>query len=120
MYRSIMSKERFAFLLRALRFDEVATREDRLAPIRKLWNDVVQHCQEYYQPGPYLTIDEQLLAFRMYSTSQINQPSELCYTVLYSFLSWYLPVICTSYTCLYFYFPVVASVYYILLTFYDE
>lgn len=69
MYKSTMSKERFAFLLRALRFDDAATRkermkEDRLAPIRSLWDDVVLHCQECYQPGPHLTVDEQLLGFR--------------------------------------------------------
>ncbi|KAK3861560.1 hypothetical protein Pcinc_032472 [Petrolisthes cinctipes] len=69
MYRSTMSKERFAFLLRALRFDDRSTRqervkEDRLAPIRPLWNEVVKKCQECYEPGPHLTVDEQLLAFR--------------------------------------------------------
>ena len=68
-YRSVMSERRFSFLLRCLRFDDSATRKDRLktdkfAAIRDFWNAVIRQCIGNYAPGPHLTVDEQLLAFR--------------------------------------------------------
>ena len=68
-YRSIMSERRFNFLLRALRFDDSATRERRrkddvFTPMRKLWDSVIRQCRSNYSPGPHVTVDEQLLAFR--------------------------------------------------------
>ncbi|XP_066982812.1 piggyBac transposable element-derived protein 4-like [Macrobrachium rosenbergii] len=68
-YRSAMSERCFAFLMRSLRFDDAATRTDSLktdkfASIREVWNTVIQHCIGNYSPGPHLTVDEQLLAFR--------------------------------------------------------
>ncbi|XP_066942634.1 piggyBac transposable element-derived protein 4-like [Macrobrachium rosenbergii] len=68
-YRSAMSERRFAFLMRSLRFDNAGTRTDRLktdkfAHIREVWNTVIRHCIGNYSPGPHLTVDEQLLAFR--------------------------------------------------------
>ena len=68
-YRSIMSERRFNFLIRALRFDDSATREERrstdvFAPMRKLWDNVILQCRRNYSPGPHVTVDEQLLAFR--------------------------------------------------------
>lgn len=68
-YRSVMSEGRFCFILRALRFDSMATRadrvkEDKFAPIRSLWDQVIAKSIENYEPGGHLTVDEQLLAFR--------------------------------------------------------
>ena len=68
-YRSVMSKSRFTFLMRVLRFDNAQTRADRvavdrLAPIRSLWDAFVGACKNVYVPGPHLTIDEQLVPFR--------------------------------------------------------
>ncbi|XP_066937150.1 uncharacterized protein [Macrobrachium rosenbergii] len=68
-YRSIMSERRFNFLIRALRFDDSATREERrkkdiFTPMRKLWDSVISKCRSNYSPGPHVTVDEQLLAFR--------------------------------------------------------
>ncbi|XP_054737776.1 piggyBac transposable element-derived protein 4-like [Anastrepha obliqua] len=67
-YISIMTKARFKFLMSCLRFDDKSARlqivEDNFAPIRKIWEMFIQKCRENYTPGEYLTIDEQLLAFR--------------------------------------------------------
>ena len=68
-YRSVMSERRFSFLLRSLRFDDSATREERrksdvFTPVRNLWNAVIRQCIGNYNPGPHVTVDEQLLAFR--------------------------------------------------------
>ncbi|XP_068204005.1 uncharacterized protein [Palaemon carinicauda] len=68
-YRSVMSERRFSFILRCLRFDDSNTRNvrkqnDRFAHIRKLWDSVIHKCIVNYRPGPHVTVDEQLLAFR--------------------------------------------------------
>lgn len=68
-YRAVMSRERFEFLLLAIRFDDKDTRQERsnedpLAPIRDIWDLFVKNCQDNYKPSSYVTIDEQLLAFR--------------------------------------------------------
>ena len=68
-YRSVMSESRFSFILRALRFDSLATRDerqktDRFAPVRSIWDKVIASCIANYEPSGHLTVDEQLLAFR--------------------------------------------------------
>lgn len=69
IFRCTMSKNRFSFLLNNMRFDDSTTREeriktDRLAPIRDVFESFVQHCQNAYTPSEYLTLDEELVAFR--------------------------------------------------------
>lgn len=69
LYRAAMSERRFCFLLRCLRFDDHATREqrkenDKFAPIRKVWDLFIAQCKSGYTPGAHITIDEQLLGFR--------------------------------------------------------
>lgn len=69
IYVATMSRSRFMFLLDCLRFDEKQTRTQRIindpfAPIRELWDLLIKICKESYTPTAYLTIDEQLLAFR--------------------------------------------------------
>ncbi|XP_066938372.1 piggyBac transposable element-derived protein 4-like [Macrobrachium rosenbergii] len=68
-YRSNFSECRFAFIIRSFRFDDPTTRTtrlktDRFAHVRDVWDKVIQNCKANYSPGPHLTVDEQLLAFR--------------------------------------------------------
>ncbi|XP_072388744.1 uncharacterized protein [Diabrotica undecimpunctata] len=69
IYKATMGRERFEFLVECLRFDDKISRPHRketdlLAAIREIWDDLIQNCKTSYKPGSYLTIDEQLLAFR--------------------------------------------------------
>lgn len=69
LYRAAMGERRFAFLLRAIRFDDMETREerkstDKFAAIREIFDMFINNCTSRYCPGENLTIDEQLLAFR--------------------------------------------------------
>ncbi|XP_068234350.1 piggyBac transposable element-derived protein 4-like [Palaemon carinicauda] len=69
LYRCTMSERRFALLISVLRFDDTTTRaervrEDRLAPIRTVWERFVANCRRLYSPGPHLSVDELLVAFR--------------------------------------------------------
>lgn len=67
--RAVMSKQRFQFLLRALRFDDIHTRTeryvtDKLAPIRWVYESFVNNCEKYYTNTECVTIDEMLESFR--------------------------------------------------------
>lgn len=64
-----MSINRFRFLLRSVRFDDIRDRHqrqdvDKLAAIRSIIEAMRRHCLEYYTPSENLTLDEQLVAFR--------------------------------------------------------
>lgn len=64
-----MSRNRFQFLLRCLRFDDVKTRGerrelDKLAPIRELFEIFLENFQRNFISSEFLTVDEQLLSFR--------------------------------------------------------
>lgn len=66
---STMSMDRFLFLMRCLRFDDINDRAqskelDKLAPVRELFTIFVQNCQNAYTISEYSTIDEQLVPFR--------------------------------------------------------
>lgn len=65
-YRCIMPKSRFSFLANCLRFDQRDNRSenDRLSPIRELWDRFIKNCEFYYNPSNDVTVDEQLLSFR--------------------------------------------------------
>lgn len=68
-YKCTMTCDRFEFIIFSLRFDNRATRDDRkrddpFAPIRELWEAFTLNCRTKYKPGSYVTVDEQLLAFR--------------------------------------------------------
>lgn len=68
-FRLTMSRERFYFLLRSRRFDDVNDREDRknydnLAAIRQVFDDFVQVSKDNYQVGEYCTVNEMLEHFR--------------------------------------------------------
>ncbi|CAF3535705.1 unnamed protein product [Rotaria socialis] len=66
IFRATMAKNRFKSLLRFCRFDNIATREQRLkgnklAPIRELWLMFLAQLRICYTPGESLAVDEQLI-----------------------------------------------------------
>lgn len=68
-FHSVMSSQRFLFLLRCLRFDDVRSRKerqktDKLAAVRNFFEIIVGKCQSLFRPSEYVTIDEQLVGFR--------------------------------------------------------
>lgn len=70
IFRATMSEKRFLFLLSALRFDDVASRRDRinegdkLAAVSEIFNMLVNACQDNYTCSEHATVDEMLVAFR--------------------------------------------------------
>ncbi|XP_008178393.1 piggyBac transposable element-derived protein 4-like [Acyrthosiphon pisum] len=69
LFRLVMSLRRFRLLLRALRFDDSDTREDRkkldkLAPIREMFDGFIDRSKNYYNLSSNVTIDEMLESFR--------------------------------------------------------
>lgn len=67
--RLTMNIKRFKFLLRCLRFDDYRDRAlrkeiDKLAPTREIFEMFVNNFEKYYSVGEFVTIDEQLVAFR--------------------------------------------------------
>lgn len=66
---AVMSFRRFKFLSVNMRFESRETRtkrtaNDRLAPIRQLWDAFIGYCSRYYTMSQCAIIDEQLLGFR--------------------------------------------------------
>nr|CAH7763283.1 unnamed protein product [Callosobruchus chinensis] len=64
-----LSKNRFNFLIKNLRFDDKTSRNgrkelDKFSAIRKIWDSYMRNCQDNYTPSEYVTVDEQLLGFR--------------------------------------------------------
>lgn len=69
IFRATMSKNRFSFLIKNLRFDDKTTRNqrkenDKFCAIRDIWERYVENCRNNYTPSEYVTVDEQLLGFR--------------------------------------------------------
>ncbi|UYV65113.1 hypothetical protein LAZ67_3003153 [Cordylochernes scorpioides] len=67
--RIAMSENRFRFFLRVIRFDDKATRnerlrQDKLVAVRLILDTFVKNCQKHYSPSEYITVDEKLDAFR--------------------------------------------------------
>ena len=60
-----MSIERFKQLKSAFRLDDPQRhdREDVLAPVRQCVHQLNSSLKETYTPGPFLTVDEQLIEF---------------------------------------------------------
>ena len=64
-----MSQKRFLFLVYCLRFHDSTTRakrrpDDKLAPIRNIYDKFVVACEANYTPGTGCTVDESLHGFR--------------------------------------------------------
>lgn len=79
--RACMSLQRFTMIMRFLRFDDRTTRierreRDKFAPIREIWEIFMQHCRQYYQPGQYCTVDEQLVGFRGRCPFRVYMPDK--------------------------------------------
>lgn len=69
MFIETMSRNRYTSILKLLRFDIGATRQerqtdDKLAPFRDFWNLFQSQLLKFYIPGPDLCVDEQLGIFR--------------------------------------------------------
>lgn len=69
IFRSDMSKKRFAILLASIRFDNPDDREERkkvdpTAAISFIFNSFIHNCQSVYGLGQSVTIDEMLVSFR--------------------------------------------------------
>ncbi|RUS70333.1 hypothetical protein EGW08_021902 [Elysia chlorotica] len=67
--RSAMTRSRFLALSNRLRFDDKETRTERrnrdeFAPIRDMWEQVLSNMRRHYVPGPFITVDEQLIPWR--------------------------------------------------------
>ncbi|KAG7173034.1 PiggyBac transposable element-derived protein 4-like 16 [Homarus americanus] len=65
-----MLERRFCFLLRCLRFDDTDTweeqrQEDKFAVVREMWDTFIKKCTGNYTPHENITVDEQLLDFRV-------------------------------------------------------
>ncbi|XP_041864774.1 piggyBac transposable element-derived protein 4-like [Melanotaenia boesemani] len=69
IFRATMSLQTFHVLSRVIRFDSRETRaarrvNDKLAPIRDVWDKWVEQLPLMYNPGPEVTVDERLVPFR--------------------------------------------------------
>ncbi|XP_076608401.1 LOW QUALITY PROTEIN: uncharacterized protein LOC143333911 [Chaetodon auriga] len=69
IFRATMSLETFHIFSRVIRFDNRETRagrweRDNLAAIRTVWDKWVEQLPLLYNPGPNVTVDERLVAFR--------------------------------------------------------
>ena len=69
MFTATMPRNTFTSILKFLRFDNRATRQerqadDKLAPFRDLWSLFQVQLPKFYIPGSDLCVDEQLVAFR--------------------------------------------------------
>lgn len=64
-----MSRKRFVFLVRCMRFDDITDRQqrkttDKLAPIREIFEIIVDNFQKAYSPYENLTVDEIMVDFK--------------------------------------------------------
>ncbi|XP_043284980.1 uncharacterized protein [Venturia canescens] len=69
IYKAVMSRQRFSFIISCLRFDDRLTRTerrsiDKFAPIRDIWSTFLKNCDKYYCSDQNLTIDNHLVSFR--------------------------------------------------------
>lgn len=69
IFRATMPLKRFTKLSRILRFDNKSTRQarrqnDKLAPIREVWQKWVERLPMMFNPDVSVTVDECLIPFR--------------------------------------------------------
>ena len=67
-FSGTMARNRFQEILKYIRFDNSATREqqkknDKLAPIRAVHDFFTANCRKNYLPGEHVTVDEMLIPF---------------------------------------------------------
>lgn len=80
-FSDTMSAKRFLFILRCLRFDDASSRqsrltEDKLAPIRDFCDILNENFRKHYTLSEYVTVDEQLPAFRGRFSGLVYMPSK--------------------------------------------
>ncbi|XP_066258799.1 piggyBac transposable element-derived protein 4-like [Euwallacea similis] len=83
IFRCVMSKQRFTFLLACVRFDNSSDRhlrrkEDPLAPISEIFNKFVANSQVVYSLGVNCCIDEILVSFRGRCKYKMYMPNKPC------------------------------------------
>lgn len=81
IFRSVMTKERFLFLLQVMRFDNSEDRHERKkdmkeAAIEKIFYKFVDNCQSCYSTGVSVCIDEMLVAFRGRCSFKMYMPKK--------------------------------------------
>ncbi|KAK1902819.1 PiggyBac transposable element-derived protein 4 [Dissostichus eleginoides] len=69
IFRATMTHTKFRLMNTTLRFDDKLMRpsrhrEDKLAPIRSLWEKWTHHLTMLFNPGEDVCVDEQLVPFR--------------------------------------------------------
>ena len=69
IFNKTMARNRFQQISRAMRFDDAARRrehhsDDKLAPVRKIFNVWEETLQDSFFPEENVTVDEQLLTYR--------------------------------------------------------
>ncbi|XP_052863613.1 piggyBac transposable element-derived protein 3-like [Anopheles cruzii] len=74
-----MTVHRFHFVLRSLRFDDPVTaaddlEADKLAPIRAIYERIVNNFHKYYRPTRHLALDEQITFFKGVCDFRVNFP----------------------------------------------
>lgn len=80
-FSDVMTSRRFLFILRCLRFDDASSREtrlqlDKLAPVREFCDLMGENFKKHYTVSEYVTIDEQLPAFRGRFSGLVYMPSK--------------------------------------------
>jgi len=84
IFRATMGINRVKQILRFIRFDDKSIRtfcraEDKLAPIRGIFEECNKNLRKFYLPGENITIDEQMIGFhgkcpfRQYLTSKLGK-----------------------------------------------
>src|SRR5688572_11664990 len=69
VFVATMSRTRFRCIMKYMRFDDKATRDerlkhDKLAAFRDIWTMCTAQLPKFFVPGPDLCVDEQLVAYR--------------------------------------------------------
>ena len=94
MFSAVMSRNRFAFILHNLFFDDESThaerwKKDRFTVIHEFFENFNNQCMPVLAPGDYLSLDETLYPMRtQISLEQFNQRKPAKYGLLpYTFIS---------------------------------
>ncbi|XP_058235984.1 activating transcription factor 7-interacting protein 1 isoform X4 [Hemibagrus wyckioides] len=99
IFRATMSPSRFYELSRALRFDDKLQRpaghgEDKLFPIRSLWEMWTERLPLLFNPGKDVTVDEQFVPFKGRCSFRQYMPKK---TAKYGLKFWVTADVATSY-----------------------
>ncbi len=99
VFKATMSRNRFESILRFMRFDDKSTRaerakNDKLAPIREIWQMFNESLRKPYKPSSDITVDEQLVGFRGRCPFLVYMPKKPC---KYGMKVWWAADAYTSY-----------------------